>query len=262
MTGQRLTVLAFLAGIASAAVCHAPAMASQDAGEAAGFVHSNLLHTLFHEAGHLVIDQFQLPVIGQEEDAADSFATVEILNTFDDHVDILLDAAEAMIVSHELAEATGEPFDYFGEHDLDIQRGLRIVCHAVGLDPDRYDEAARWLDMAEERRITCEDEAIVAADSWEALLADHFLPEGEPASDVSVEIVEDQAFTTEIALLRETRVLDEFAGWLGDTFRLPEPVEVVAEACGEENAFYDPAAVRITLCHEFIGAMFVLASER
>ena len=237
-----------------------PALAAGD--DATAFVHSNLLHTLFHEAGHLVIDQFQLPVIGQEEDAADSFATFEILNSYDNHVDILMDAAEAMIVSHELAEATGEPFDYFGEHDLDIQRGLRIVCHAVGIDPERYDEAARWLDMAEERRITCEDEAIVAADSWETLLEDHFLPEGAEPSEVSVEIVEDADFETEIAFLKETGVLEDFAGWLSGTFRLPEPVEVVAEACGEENAFYDPSAVRITLCHEFIGAMFVLADER
>ena len=253
-------VLPALVALAMCGSIAKPALAEGD--DTAAFVHSNLLHTLFHEAGHLVIDQFQLPVIGQEEDAADSFATFEILNSYDDHVDILLDAAEAMIVSHELAEATGEPFDYFGEHDLDIQRGLRIVCHAVGIDPDRYDEAARWLDMAEERRITCEDEAIIAADSWETLLADHFLPEGEPASEVTVGIVEDAAFGREIALLRETGVLEDFAGWLGETFRLPAPVEVVAEACGEENAFYDPAAVRITLCHEFIGAMFVLADER
>ena len=33
----------------------------------ASFVENNLLHILYHEAGHAVIDQFLLPVLGQEE---------------------------------------------------------------------------------------------------------------------------------------------------------------------------------------------------
>src|SRR5215208_5309127 len=39
------------------------------------FVIGNTLFTLAHELGHAVISEFQLPVLGREEDAADAFAT-------------------------------------------------------------------------------------------------------------------------------------------------------------------------------------------
>src|SRR4051794_18952585 len=39
------------------------------------FIIGNTLFTLTHELGHAVISEFQLPVIGREEDAADAFAS-------------------------------------------------------------------------------------------------------------------------------------------------------------------------------------------
>src|SRR4051794_18088900 len=44
------------------------------------FVAGNALFTLSHELGHAVIATFDLPVLGREEDAADSFATLALLH--------------------------------------------------------------------------------------------------------------------------------------------------------------------------------------
>ena len=44
------------------------------------FVAGNALFTLGHELGHAVISEFNLPVLGREEDAADSFATLALLH--------------------------------------------------------------------------------------------------------------------------------------------------------------------------------------
>lgn len=243
-------------------VAAAPAFAEDEWTEAEAFVASNIIHIMLHEAGHAVIDRFGLPVIGQEEDAADSFATLEVLNIYEDHVDILLDAAEAMLIMHDLAEADGEPFDYFGIHDLDIQRGLRIVCHAVGLDPERYAEAARWVEMERDHEIACETEAEVALESWDVLLEPLLLPEDATPVDVAVRFEASEDHADEAAFLVETRILEDIAAYLGETFDWDEVPTVTGAECGEPNAFYDPETIELTMCYEFIAELFALAEER
>src|SRR3954469_1446355 len=44
------------------------------------FIIGNTLFTLTHELGHAVISEFQLPVIGREEDAADALPTLALLH--------------------------------------------------------------------------------------------------------------------------------------------------------------------------------------
>ena len=46
------------------------------ASEEDGFVTSNLISVFYHELGHAVIDTMQVPIFGQEEDAADVFSTI------------------------------------------------------------------------------------------------------------------------------------------------------------------------------------------
>jgi hypothetical protein len=45
---------------------------------------SNIILIMHHEIGHALIDQFALPVIGQEEDAVDAFATLMVLETYEE----------------------------------------------------------------------------------------------------------------------------------------------------------------------------------
>ena len=244
----------------------APATAQQTAGtdewtEDQAFVASNLIHILLHEVGHAVIDQFALPVIGQEEDASDSFATLEIITIYDDHVDILLDSAEAMLIMHDLTVAEGAPFDYFGVHDLDIQRGLRIICHAVGLEPDRYDDAARWVEMDRDQQLACEDEADIALDGWDVLLEPYLREEGDPGPVPAVTF-QDSDDPPMRAFLEDSGIMQDIAGYMAESFRWPQVPKMTAADCGEANAFYDPETVEIVMCYEFVDELFALAQER
>lgn len=249
------------ASVIAATIGLGPAFAQEELTEAEAFVLSNIIHIVLHEAGHAVVDQFALPVIGQEEDAADSFATFEVIAAYEDHVDILLDAAEAMIIMHELDEAAGVPFDYFGVHDLDIQRGLRIVCHAVGLDPEQYEQAARWIEMDQEQRAACETEAEIAVESWDVLLEPYLRDAAAPADGLRV-VLERTELPPMRAFLAETGVLDELASYLGETFVWPRPPVLIAADCGEANAFYDLDRAEIVMCYEFVDELFTLAGHR
>ena len=43
-----------------------------------GFVALNLISVFYHELGHTVIDTMQVPIFGQEEDAAEAFSILLI----------------------------------------------------------------------------------------------------------------------------------------------------------------------------------------
>jgi len=53
------------------------------ASEEDGFVTSNLISVFYHKLGNAVIDTMQVPIFGQEEDAADVFSLLLIDEVFE-----------------------------------------------------------------------------------------------------------------------------------------------------------------------------------
>lgn len=224
------------------------------------FTAHNVVHVLYHEAGHAVIDQFQLAVIGQEEDAADSFATYSIAELYEDPLPILIDAAEAMFIAHEVYGVKRS--DYFGEHDLDIQRAFRLLCQTYGLDPIANAKAGEQVQLDQDQEYKCERDAIVMRDSWDALLDEDIPDEGEPLATVNIAVANTDEFNWERDLILQHPLIQDFIADMEDGFRWPEPVSIVFAECDEANAFYDPDLVEITMCYEFIREMAEFAKSR
>src|SRR6266478_804330 len=66
----------------------------------ADFVIGNMLFVGFHEMGHAVADQFHLPTLGRAEDAADSFATIALLDAGSEFsINVLVQAARGLFLS-------------------------------------------------------------------------------------------------------------------------------------------------------------------
>lgn len=130
-----------------------------------------LVHTLFHEFAHAIIMYNQIPVLGREEDAADSFATVLLKEYFDRGEDISISAADLFHIESGDYE-TIEDYDFTGEHSLDAQRYYMILCHVYGSNPDSYGENLEEM-FEEERGDKCIDEYDLARRSWLALLKPH-----------------------------------------------------------------------------------------
>ncbi len=73
----------------------------------AEFVVDNLLFMLGHEAGHAVIREMGVPVVGREEDAADSFSTLMALTCDEDFGDrVLANAALGWFLSDRREHST------------------------------------------------------------------------------------------------------------------------------------------------------------
>jgi len=141
-------------------------------------VEDAMLHTLLHEFGHALVKQFELPVIGKEEDAVDTLATVLLIDYFEDGQQIALSAADLFALESEGIEELTEE-DYQDEHSLDAQRYYHTACLVYGSDPEQYTQLIGDLEFSEERSELCIEEYESARDSWYALLEPYMNSESE-----------------------------------------------------------------------------------
>ena len=97
-----------------------------------------LAFILEHEFTHALISIYDIPVLGKEEDAADTLATLLLLKSPKGDK-LALDAAEFWA---EFSGRQNPPAvaDYADEHSLDLQRAYSIVCDIAGSNEARYDE--------------------------------------------------------------------------------------------------------------------------
>lgn len=209
--------------------------------DTADFVASNLIAVFYHEVGHALIDVLALPVLGREEDAADTLSAL-LIDRFwqeDAAVELVYANALAFLLFADLSE--GEDPGYWGAHSLDMQRYYNLVCLFYGANPDERDDVAAELDLPTERRESCPEEWEMAADSWGAML-DGMVPQDHgPGFRLVVPAERDDY----------TRIIAEEVAAMNAEFGLPDRVDVTVERCGEANAFYDPRARRIVMCLEY-----------
>ena len=230
------------------------ALAEDDLGDLLDFVVGNVLFTLYHEAGHMLVSELNLPVLGQEENAVDSLATIAMLESGDEEMDYLL--SQAMLGWFLSASDRFEDLIFYGEHDLDQQRGYRVLCLMVGSDPDAFADLAKELDLPKERQDDCTYEYDQAVDAWDGVTQNHLNADG--ASRKRMISVSHRppppAFAAFATLLQETELMEFVAEDMDGFYRLPAPVAFLSDSCGEANAFWNPNAREMTLCYELLAA--------
>jgi hypothetical protein len=126
---------------------------------------------LAHEFGHALIENFDLPVLGKEEDAADAISTALLLEVpgGDGY------AADAAIFWAQSAEgvATHTVAEYADSHSLDIQRAYNILCWVAGSSEQAYEEVAELEALPASRLETCPSEYESMVESIEKELEPH-----------------------------------------------------------------------------------------
>jgi Putative metallopeptidase len=123
---------------------------------------------LFHEVGHALVDQWDLPVVGREEDAVDAFSTI-FMTEFVNEGEFALAGADFfyyLAASHQLDEV-----DFADEHSFDKQRAYSIACWVYGSNPTRYGFLRQFLPVS--RRVRCPDEYRRLKKAWFSFLRPH-----------------------------------------------------------------------------------------
>lgn len=215
------------------------------------FVESNILATLYHEFGHALIDIQEVPIFGQEEDAADvlSILLVDEFWEEEDAVAIAYDAAFGFLTEAEMARADGQEPIFWDVHGPDEQRYYNLVCIFFGADVEERDDVAEELGLPDERADYCEDEYAQAAGSW-GIILDEMAAAGAGDTFVAGDFERDDNITD---LLRSE--IDAFNA----EFSLEDDLVISYAACGEANAFYDPEVREITICTEYVDLLTEMA---
>ncbi|MHA7773232.1 DUF4344 domain-containing metallopeptidase [Roseibium sp. M-1] len=215
------------------------------------FVAGNTLFTLYHEGGHMLISELGIPVLAQEEDAVDNLATISMLAADDKDMDAFL--TQAMIGWFLIAEEDYEDLIFYDEHDLDQQRGYKMLCLMVGSDEAAFLTLARDYGLPDERIETCVFDYEQAADSWE-VATDPYVRDGDtPGGKIRVAYdPAPQDLESMAIFLKESELMEMVAEELDTVFDLPENVTFRATACEVENAFWDPEAREVIMCYELL----------
>ncbi|MEV6357079.1 DUF4344 domain-containing metallopeptidase [Streptomyces hydrogenans] len=134
---------------------------------------------LFHELGHALVDLYDLPVTGREEDAVDQLAVLLLASGDERHTDYAISAINAWGAMWEASEG-GDPgvAGYSDVHSMDGQRFFNWACWLYGSDPARFADAVDAEGnpdgvLPRDRAALCPAEFRRVDSSWRTLLAPH-----------------------------------------------------------------------------------------
>ena len=245
------------ARIDAAALAHAgderyKGLSPKDRQGLAEFVAGNMLFALLHELGHAVVSEMGLPVLGKEEDAADSFAATRLIvavSGFSDRV--LTEAAKGWFMTNRRDKKEGDPVPPYDAHGLDLVRAYQIVCFMVGSDEDKFKNLADETKLPKDRQDSCARDYNKAANSWGLVLKPHLRSPDQPKTKIDVVYGDAKGSLEGIAqAARSINLLEPVAQHLADAFVWSAPFTLEMQNCGFINAQWDASTRKLTLCYE------------
>ena len=122
----------------------------------------------YHELGHALVDAYDLPVTGREEDAVDQLSVLVLADGTDEGDRTVLDAALSFAGE---SDAELDELAFADEHSLDRQRFYNIICLLYGQNGQRFASLVEDGVLPEGRAERCGEEFARADRAWDALLA-------------------------------------------------------------------------------------------
>ena len=216
------------------------------------FVLGNTLFILLHELGHVHFSEMRLPVLGREEDEADTFAVITMLRVgtgFSERV--LINASQGWFLNARRDQQTGAMPLYYGEHDLSPQRAYHIVCLMVGADPVKYKRLADDAKMPEARQQSCKRDYTKAANSWDAVLAPYRRAADQPETKINVVYGDAQGIFENFARsFRALRLLETVAERSASLYAWHASFTLEMLSCDGPNASWDDETRVLKICYQ------------
>jgi hypothetical protein len=215
------------------------------------FVVGNMRFSLLHELGHAHIQEMGLPVLGREEDAADSYAITALLKAATDvSHNVLVQATKGWFIDDTRNQKEGGALAFYDEHGLDKQRGYQIICLMVGADPDEFTDLANEVKMPEERQATCGGDYSNASWSWEMVLKPHLRAPDHPKQKVSITYGPVGDYAVIAQALRTTGMFELLANYAANRFVWRHPIGFEVKSCGEPDLHWEFSTHKIVVCYE------------
>ncbi len=149
----------------------APKQTTEDGVTPEDAVIGPVMEVVLHETAHAVFHMLALPILGKEEDAADQFAAIMLLQMGQETARRTI-AATAHMYWREAEESPPDHSDFASSHSPPIQRFYQLVCTAYGWDESLFGYVReKYLDP--ERADECPDEVETLKASFSKLIGPH-----------------------------------------------------------------------------------------
>ena len=215
------------------------------------FVTGNMLFALLHEMGHMHIQEMGLPVLGREEDAADSYAITALLRIATDAShNVLIAAAKGWFLDAARNEKEHTTTPFYDEHSIDKVRAYQIVCLMVGSDPDKFSDLANMVKMPEDRQETCAGDYSNASWSWETVLKPHLRAPDQPKQKVTVTYGPPGEYASIAQAIKTIGMLEMLADYAATRFVWRRPVGFDVKTCGQPDLHWDISNQKVLVCYE------------
>ena len=123
-----------------------------------------------HEIAHALIDKYKLPIIGNEEDAADRCsAYINLEELGQDGVKAILAAADAFAIESKRNEGRKNP-TWPTNTCLGEQRYYNALCMVYGSNEAKWSKIVTEGLLPKERAVRCPGEYQKTVDAWSTLL--------------------------------------------------------------------------------------------
>lgn len=219
-------------------------VAASDPKRLSNFVENNVMHVVLHEIAHALIKEFELPILGNEENMADGFATYYITqNMHDDAAQIITARAKSWI--YEDSQVKPENYDMKGEHELDIRRAYNVMCALYGADPAQWESDVEWVGFSERDLNDCSDSTPHQTQSWQKILKLYLL--GLKKS-TNVELIFGEGPYKQVM---ENSGLMQHIEKIMQRFDWPQAVVLHFDHC-DSGAFWNRETRVIMLCDDLI----------
>lgn len=216
------------------------------------FVVGNTLFILLHELGHVHFSEMHLPVLGREEEEADTFATITLLKigtSFSQRV--LANASQGWFLSERRNEQTRAKPLYYDEHDLSPQRAYQIVCLMVGSDSAKFKKLADDAKMPESRQQSCKRDYSKASQSWDMVLAPYRRGPDQPATKINISYGDaEENFQGFARAFRAIHILETVAERSASTYVWSAPFTLEMRSCDGPNAGWDDETRIVKICYQ------------
>jgi hypothetical protein len=218
----------------------------------AEFVTGNMLFVVLHEMAHAAISEMGLPVLGREEDAADSYAATRLIRIGSGVSNrVLTEAAKGWFMADRRDHREGTPLAYYDEHGLNQVRAYEIVCLMVGSDRNEFRDLASETKLPEERQDSCTKDYSKAAYSWSMVLKEHLRAPDQPETKIEVVYGEATGILQVAAeAFRSMQMWETVAHFSSQQYVWPAPFTLEMQTCGYINARWRASTRRLTLCYE------------
>lgn len=145
----------------------------QAADKAALTTRNAILFTFFHEFGHALAGELELPITAKGEDAADELATLILSVMGEPGKKAALAGAQWFAIEAANGAKAGRKHNFLDEHSVDEQRMGSITCLLYGGNKTAYEPLMKKLGFDARRLAKCARDYQARYKAWNTLLAPH-----------------------------------------------------------------------------------------